>query len=119
MLTEKLAISIDTIKSRFAGLDASKVDEALRPVEALRPPPEPADVPLSDLLGRAELVDSRAAIAVRLLEEIQAAGNLARLSIAELVSDPITNEEELKVALVRIRQAVIDELGDGKQVWLK
>ena len=118
-LSGKLEEVRASIRAQFAEMDANKLDEALRPIEELSPPSDPTAVPLGDLLGRAELIESRAATAVRLLEELQAAGNLARLSVAELVTDPITTEEELDVALDRIRQAAVAELADGKQVRLQ
>ena len=48
------------------------------------------------------------------LDEIQAAGNLARVVVSGLVAEPITSEEELEVALGRIRDAVSAELGRRK-----
>ena len=76
-------------------------------------------MPLGDLLARVELVEPRAASTARVLEELQAAGNLARVHVMDLVSEPITTEEELDVALDRIRQAAVAELADGKQVRLQ
>ena len=49
---------------------------------------------------------------------IQAAGNLARV-VSGLVAEPITSEEELEVALGRIRDAVSAELAAGKQVRIQ
>ena len=100
-------------------MDGGKVDEALRQLEQLAPPDEPTTVPLGDLLARAELVESRAASTARVLEELQAAGNLARIHVMDLVTEPITTEEELDIALGRIRQAALAELADGKQVRLQ
>ena len=108
-----------TIRARFAEMDSGKVDEALRQLDQLEPPEEPANVPLGDLLARVELVEPRAANTARVLEELQAAGNLSRVRVMELVSEPITTEEELDVALGRIRQAAVAELADGKQVRLQ
>jgi hypothetical protein len=108
-----------SIRARFAEMDDSKVDEALRPIDDLLPPGDPTAVPLGDLLARSELIESRAANTARLLEELQAAGNLARVNVAQLVTEPITTEEELDVALDRIRQATVAELADGKQVRLQ
>lgn len=118
-LSAKLEEVRASIRAQFAEMDANKLDEALRPIEELSPPSDPTAVPLGDLLGRIELIESRSANTVRLLEELQAAGNLARLSVAELVTDPITSEEELDVALDRIRQAAVAEMADGKQVRLQ
>jgi hypothetical protein len=118
-ITSKLDHARAAIRARFAEMDSGKVDEALRPLEQLAPPGEPTTVPLGDLLARAELVESRAANTARVLEELQAAGNLAWIQVMDLVSEPITSEEELDVALVRIRQAVVIELAEGKQVRLR
>ena len=119
LLSDRLTEVQDEILGQFSNMGADKVADALAPIEGLRPPPEPEVASLGDLKSRMELVDTRVADVVRLLEEIQAAGNLARLSVSELVGDPITNEDELDVALARIRRAVIAELSDGKQVRLK
>ena len=54
-----------------------------------------------------------------MLEELQAAGNLARVHVSQLVTEPITSEDELDVALGRIRQVALVELADGKQVRLQ
>ena len=108
-----------TIRARFAEMDSGKVDEALRQLDQLAPPVESTSVPLRDLIGRLELVEPRAASTARVLEELQAAGNLARVHVMDLVSEPITTEKELDVALDRIRQAALAELADGKQVRLQ
>jgi hypothetical protein len=118
-LTEELETNAAEIRNRFADMDHGKLDEALRQLDDLKPPEDPSTVPLGDLLARIELVAPRAAAATRVLEELQAAGNLARVYVAELVSDPITTEDELDVALGRIRQAVTAELADGNQVRLQ
>jgi hypothetical protein len=62
---------------------------------------------------------SLAARASAVLDEIQAAGNLARVVVSGLVAEPITSEEELEVALGRIRDAVSAELAAGKQVRIQ
>ena len=59
------------------------------------------------------------AAASAVLDEIQAAGNLARVVVSGLVAEPITSEEELEVALGRIRDAVSAELAAGKQVRIQ
>ncbi len=118
-VTAKLEEARTAIRARFAEMDDGKVDEALRQLDQLAPPAEPTTVPLGDLLARIELVEPRAANTSRVLEELQAAGNLARIRVMELVSEPITTEEELDIALGRIRQAAIAELADGKQVRLQ
>jgi hypothetical protein len=118
-VTAKLEEARTAIRARFAEMDSGKVDEALRQLDQLAPPAEPTTVPLGDLLARIELVEPRANNTARVLEELQAAGNLARVRVMELVSEPITTEEELDIALGRIRQAAVAELADGKQVRLQ
>jgi hypothetical protein len=120
-ITSRLDDARAAIRARFAEMDSGKVDEALRQLEQLAPPDEATTVPLGDLRARAELVESRAASTARVLEELQAAGNLARIRVMDLVSEPITTEEELDAALDRIRQAALAELAppDPKQVRLQ
>jgi hypothetical protein len=118
-LTKELEANVAEIRNRFADMDHGKLDEALRQLDNLKPPEDPSTAPLGDLLARIELVPLRANAATRVLEELQAAGNLARVYVAELVSDPITTEDELDVALGRIRQAAAAELADGNQVRLQ
>ena len=120
-ITTKLDDARAAIRSRFAEMDSGKVDEALRQLDQLEPPEELTTVPLGDLLARAELVEPRAASTNRVLEELQAAGNLARIDVTELVSEPITTEDELDIALGRIREAALVELAppDPKQVRLQ
>jgi len=118
-LADKLEEARTTLRARFAEMDSGKLDEALRQLDELAPPDDPTPMPLGDLLARVELVEPRAASTARILEELQAAGNLARVHVMQLVSEPITSEEELDIALDRIRQAVIAELADGKQVRLQ
>lgn len=119
---ERLTAELDqtrlTIRTRFAKLNTSVIDEALRQLDQLAPS---ADQPrsLEDLLPRIELVGPPAATAVGVLEEVQAAGNLARVRVPELVSEPITTEEGLEAALDRIRRAVVADMADGKQVRLQ
>jgi hypothetical protein len=118
-VTAKLEEARTAIRARFAEMESAKVDEALRQLDQLAPPAEPTTVPLGDLLARIELVEPRANNTARILEELQAAGNLARVRVMDLVSEPITTEEELDIALDRIRQAAVAELADGKQVRLQ
>jgi hypothetical protein len=118
-LTEELDSKRATIRSRFAELDHGKLDEALRQLDELEPSKDQGTVLLADLLARIELVELRAAAAIRVLEEIETAGTLVRVYVAEVVGDPITTEDELDVALCRIRQAAAAELTDGKQVRLQ
>jgi hypothetical protein len=106
------------VRERFTGMDAAKIDEALRPVDELQPPGS-ADISFTDLRARIEVADARCAHASRVLEELQAAGNLARVHVSQIVTEPITSEDELDVALGRVRQVALVELADGKQVRLQ
>ena len=118
-LTEKLEGLRKGLRDRFADMDAGKIDEALRPVDDLMPADSSADVSLPELRSRLEVADTRCSHAAQVLEELQAAGNLARVRVSEVVTEPITSEEELDVALDRIRLAAATELADGKQVRLQ
>ena len=106
------------VRERFTGMDAAKIDEALRPVDELLPSGS-ADISFTDLRARIEMADARCAHAARVLEELQAAGNLARVQVSQVVTEPITSEGELDVALGRVRQVALVELADGKQVRLQ
>jgi hypothetical protein len=106
------------VRERFTGMDAAKIDEALRPVDELLPPGS-ADISFTDLRARIEIADARCAQATSVLEELQAAGNLARVHVSQVVTEPITSEDELDVALGRLRQVALVELADGKQVRLQ
>ena len=106
------------MRERFTGMDAAKIDEALRPVDELLPSGS-ADISFTDLRARIEMADARCAHAARVLEELQAAGNLARVHVSQVVTEPITSEGELDVALGRVRQVALVELADGKQVRLQ
>jgi hypothetical protein len=116
-LITKLANLRAGVRERFTGIDAAKIDEALRPVDALLP--GSADISFTDLQARIEMADARSAHATHVLEELQAAGNLARVHISQIVTEPITSEDELDVALSRVRQVALVELADGKQVRLQ
>jgi hypothetical protein len=115
-LTEKLEELQKAVRDRFADMDAGKIDEALRPVDDLMPS---AEVSLAELRSRLEVAETRCNHAAQVLEELQAAGNLARVRVSEVVTEPITSEEELDVALDRIRLAAVAELADGRQVRLQ
>jgi len=118
-LTEKLEGLRATLRERFADMDGTKVDEALRPVDDLLSSDPTADISLAELLSRLEVAETRCSYAANVLEELQAAGNLARVRVSEVVTEPITSEEELDVALGRIRHAAVAELAEGKQVRLQ
>lgn len=119
LLTEKLEGLRATLRERFADMEGTKVDEALRPVDDLLPSDLRADISLAELRSRLEVAETRCSYAANVLEELQAAGNLARVRVSQIVTEPITSEEELDVALGRIRHAAVAELAEGKQVRLQ
>jgi hypothetical protein len=118
-LTEKVETLRAGVRERFTSIDSAKVDEALRPLDDLLPPGPPADTSLAELRAGFEVADVRCRHAAQVLEELQAAGNLARVHISQVVPEPITTEDELDVALERVRQAALTELAEGKQVRLQ
>jgi hypothetical protein len=99
-------------------MDSAKVAEALRPLDDLLPSGPSANASLAELLGRLEVAEARCTHATRVLEELQAAGNLVRIQVSKVAPEPITTEAELDVALERIRQAVLAELAERRQVRL-
>jgi len=119
VLTQKVEALRAELLERFADMDDSKVDEALRPLDGLLPSDPTVEIGLADLRARLEVAEGRYSHAVHVLEELQAAGNLARVLVSQLVSESITSEEELDVAIDRIRQAALAELANGKQVRLQ
>nr|MDQ6910440.1 BREX system P-loop protein BrxC [Actinomycetota bacterium] len=119
-----LVAKLDAIRAelrlRFPDMDAAKFDEALRPIDELLPPQLPAEINLGDLRARLEVAESRNAHAGHVLEELQAAGNLIRVVVSQIVIEAITSESELDVALERIRHVVMEALEEpGKQVRLQ
>ena len=106
------------VREQFTGMDSTKIDEALRPLDELLPSGS-FDISFTDLRARIEMANARCAHAAQVLEELQAAGNLARVQVCQVVTEPITTEGELDVALDRVRQVVLVELADGKQVRLQ
>jgi hypothetical protein len=110
----------ERIRERYAGIDAATLEEALSGLASLIPSDGDAEtVPITVLVANRDSVELRAARVSAVLDEIQAAGNLARVVVSGLVAEPITSEEELDVALGRIRDAVSVELAAGKQVRIQ
>ena len=103
----------------FIDVDEAAFAEALRPLEALRPPDDLTTADAATLEARIDSARARADTAARQLEELRAAGRLAWVSVSELAPDPIIEEEEIDPVLERIRQAIADQLGDGKHVRLQ
>jgi CheY-like chemotaxis protein len=117
-LKAKLAEHRNELRMRYAEVTDAVLDEALRSLDELAPSGEIADSDPAQLAAKLEAVDARASKAARQLDEIVAQGKVAHLVINDLVTKPITTEEELDAALERIRDAAAVELANGKQVRL-
>jgi len=118
-LTDKVTSLRHALRERFADMEAAKFEEAIRPLHELLPSGSPAEISPGGLRDRLEVADARFSNAVRVLEELQSAGNLVRVKVAELVTEPINSEEELTAALERIGHAARAQLAEGKQVRLQ
>ena len=118
-LTKKVEGLRAALREQFTDMDVAKVDEALRSLDDLLPSDLTADGSVADLRARLEIAETRYSQAAHVLEDLQAAGNLARVHVSQLVTEPITSEDELNIALERIRHAALAELADKKQVRLQ
>ncbi len=120
-LLEKLEARVteerQRIRTAFAALDAVKVAEALRPLDALLAQDDGESVPVDVLEARFDAVPARAEQARHVLE-VLVAGQFVRVEVGRFAPDPIATEEELDVVLGRIRDAIQAELGEGKKVKL-
>jgi hypothetical protein len=105
-----------SLRDRYAPVDESVFEEALRPLQELAPDNIVRGEDRRQLAANLELAGARADTAARHLDEILAQGQVSHLAISALVSRPITSEEELGLALTQIREAATAELANGKQV---
>jgi hypothetical protein len=117
-LREKLGTLRARLRERYPEVDESVVAEALRSLDELAPDGEISAADLGQLAANIEAAETRAGRAARQLDEIVAQGQVAHLLVNDLVTKPITTEDELDTALDRIREAVSVELANGKQVRL-
>lgn len=119
-LREAVEQQRERLKNSFSHLDPAVFDEAARPLTDLVPGDD-VETSIDVLEPRADAVLGISARVRVVLEELSAVGEIARVQVAPLMGDlPITSEEELDVALKRVRDAVEDELGAGKkQVYLE
>jgi hypothetical protein len=117
-LKEKVGEKVRQIRVQYADVSDAVLDEALRPVEDLVPTGSAVEEALGQLLAKAEAVEARAVKVTRQLDEIVAQGKVAHLVVHDLVTKPLTTEDELDAALERVRDAAAAELANGKQVRL-
>jgi predicted nucleic acid-binding Zn-ribbon protein len=117
-LRQKLDKLRQRIRERYSEIDDTVFDEALRPLTDLVPKDVVSPAAYGQLAANLEAAEGRADKIARQLDEIQTQGKIARIVVNDLVSKPITNEDELDGALDRIREAAASELANGKQVRL-
>jgi hypothetical protein len=117
-LRQKLEELSERIRDRYTDVGDAVVDEALRPLTDLTPGPEVLPTDYGQLTANLEAAEGRAIKATRQLDEILTHGKIANVVVNDLVSKPISSEDELDSALERIRDAVATELANGKQVRL-
>ena len=119
---DRLNNVLDKIRSRlrgeFSDLDEGALAEVLRAIDSLKPPDDLSTLAAPELKGRIDTANARAGDARRQLEELRTAGRLSWIRVSELITGPISAEDEIEPALERIRDAVAGELADGKQVRL-
>lgn len=108
-----------SLSSEFDDLEGTAVAEALRPLEALMPPDDLAGTEAGTLIARIDSADHAFRDARRRLEELRSEGRLSWVRASEYVTEPIATEEEIDPALGRLREAIADELAEGKQVRLQ
>ena len=104
------------IRSEFSDLDASTLAEVLGQFDRLVPPDLLGELGASELEARVDSARARAGKARRQLEDVRTAGRVSWITTGDIVSGPISTEDEVEPALDRIREVVAGELADGKQV---
>jgi hypothetical protein len=117
-LRQKLGELSQRIRERYTDVGDAVVDEALRPLTDLTPGSETSPTDYGQLTANLEAAEGRAAKVTHQLDEILTHGKIANVVVNDLVSKPISSEDELDSALERIRDAVSTELANGKQVRL-
>jgi hypothetical protein len=119
----RLVTTLDELRSRlreqFANEDEAARAEALRPLDDLAPPDDLDGIDAATLEGRIDSAIVRARHAEKQLAELRAAGQLAWVRVADLVTEAITDEAEIEPVLDRIREAIEAELASDKHVRLQ
>lgn len=99
----------------FADMDPNVVEEASRALQQMAPTGDVTDFPAATSLARIDSARARARDAATQLEELRAQGQLARIEVANLVPEPIVDEDTLAAALNLIREGVETWWAEGKR----
>jgi hypothetical protein len=121
-LRERVAKAAERIRSRgWQRLERITVEEALRPLVELAPPPEATAEagPGGEILqARLQALDPTAEHIERQLEALASQVEIVRVRARELYDRVVTSEEELNALLERIRNAGQEALSQGKHFTL-
>jgi hypothetical protein len=121
-LRSRVAKGTERIRSRnWPRLEKRTMDEALRPLLDLAPPPEAtaATGPALEVLqARVPAVETVAERIERELEALASRVEIVRLRARDLYDAVVTSEEELNALLERIRTAAQEALAQGKHFAL-
>lgn len=107
------------LREQFSDVDEAALAEALRPLDALAPPGDLSSTEAATLDAKIDSAKARAQTAEQQLAELRAAGQLAWVRVSDLITDAITGEDEIEPVLERIREAIADQLTNGKHVRLQ
>ena len=115
---DRLTATIQECRSRLREEfgDDQSVAEALRTLDALTPSEDLTGTDAATLEARIDSVRARAEATARQLTELRSAGKVAWIRVADLVPEPIIDEEELPAVLERIREAAAVQLAEKKHV---
>jgi flagellar biosynthesis/type III secretory pathway protein FliH len=106
----------ERVIERFPQLDPQILDDAIRPLLELDPSDEDR-LSVDTLLARIDAVEARTSQVIKTLED-ELAPEVARVVVADIIREVISNVEELDIALKRVKEAVEAELAQERQVRL-
>lgn len=109
----------DRLRREYSDADEAALAEAIRPLETLASPEDLTTVDADALEARIDSAHARCREAQQQLEELLTVGQLAWVRVGEVAPDIIASEEDIDPVLDRIREAIADELAEGKQVRLQ
>ena len=119
LLNETLERLRDRLRREYSAADDAALAEAIRPLEALAPPDDLTTVDAVALNARIDSAHARSREAQLRLEELLVVGQLSWVRVSEVAPGVIASEEDIDPALDCIREAIANELADGKQVRLQ